>query len=455
MAWIPIKADSLRVGLYVRLDCRWFDHPLPRSTFKLTSQREIDIINKYRITRILYDPERSDPVPEEPEGATEAVPPVAIHQTVDDQSAGAAASSSATEAEQLADQTDPRNIKFGRMAQVRETRARLRNRAEEYMQDARRCAQGLSLVNAGQPEGFAIVDRMAERLLQSGAYVQPGLVFTGSQYATGTAPEAATEAMTAGAMAVMLGRHWDLGDRARRDLVLGAALHAVGMQRLLPSQRHETDDSKTLPGEQFRNYPTLGADMLRRLGTVSREIVEIVAQHRERLDGTGFPLGLGGAGISRSARAVGTIRLYQALTSESRSPRSLSPAEAVRVLYADHREGLGADVVDSFIATLTIYPPGSFIELTDDSIAFVISVNPENRLLPTVMILDHLEGTTEGEIVDLAVDGDPEVRGILETETLPPAAARFALGHVRGMTIDGSLPDPDEVASSREMPTYD
>lgn len=457
MAWLPIKPQGLRVGLYVRLDCRWFDHPLPRSTFKLTSQREIDIIIKYRISRILYDPERSDPVPEDPSADSMQTEPAADAATDIDPEAEAEAepetatetetdreTARVTEAEQLADESDPRNVKFGRMAEVRETRARLRNRAEEYLKDSRHCARGLSLVNAGEQSGYVLVEGLTERLLQAGEFVQPGLVFTGSQYSSGTAPEAATESMTAGAMAVMFARQSGFDARQRRHLVLGAELHAVGMQRLLPSQRHETDASATLPGEALRAYPALGAEMLRRLGVVPREVIEIVAQHRERLDGSGFPLGLKGDEISRSARAIGVIRLYQALTSESHAPHGLSPAEAVRLLYAEHRDALGVDVVEPFIATLTIYPPGSFVELTDDSVAFVVSVSLENRLLPTVMILDHLEGSTEGEIVDLALEGDPQVRRILERDALPPAAARFALGHVRGLTIDGSLPDPEQ-----------
>ena len=51
-------------------------------------------------------------------------------------------------------------------------------------------------------------------------------------------------------------------------------------------------------------------------------LAEIAVQHRERLDGSGYPKGLSGGAISRPARILGAVDAYQSM----REPRPHRPA---------------------------------------------------------------------------------------------------------------------------------
>ena len=73
-------------------------------------------------------------------------------------------------------------------------------------------------------------------------------------------------------------------------------------------------------------------------------------QHRERLDGSGYPRGLSGAAISRPARILGAADAYQAM----REPRPYRPArsadEAAAELRGDVKAGrLDADAVEAVL----------------------------------------------------------------------------------------------------------
>jgi len=61
MGLIPISAESLVVGLYIRLDHGWNEHPFLRNSFKISSPTDIGIIQKQGLTKISYDPASSDP----------------------------------------------------------------------------------------------------------------------------------------------------------------------------------------------------------------------------------------------------------------------------------------------------------------------------------------------------------------------------------------------------------
>jgi DNA-binding NarL/FixJ family response regulator len=76
----------------------------------------------------------------------------------------------------------------------------------------------------------------------------------------------------------------------------------------------------------------------------------IAVQHRERLDGSGYPRGLSGGAISREARILGAADAYQAM----REPRPYRPArtaaEAAAELRSDVRAGrLESDAVEAVL----------------------------------------------------------------------------------------------------------
>ena len=101
--------------------------------------------------------------------------------------------------------------------------------------------------------------------------------------------------------------------------------------------------------ERVRIHPYLTERMLHQSAALA-PLGAIAVQHRERLDGSGYPRGLSGAAISRPARILGAADAYQAM----REPRPHRPArsaeEAAAELRAEARAGrLDAEVVEAVL----------------------------------------------------------------------------------------------------------
>jgi HD-GYP domain-containing protein (c-di-GMP phosphodiesterase class II) len=101
--------------------------------------------------------------------------------------------------------------------------------------------------------------------------------------------------------------------------------------------------------ERVRLHPYLTERMLQQSDALA-PLGAIAVQHRERLDGSGYPRGLSGAAISHSARILGAADAYQAM----REPRPHRPErsadEAAAELRADVRAGrLDADAVEAVL----------------------------------------------------------------------------------------------------------
>jgi HD-GYP domain-containing protein (c-di-GMP phosphodiesterase class II) len=101
--------------------------------------------------------------------------------------------------------------------------------------------------------------------------------------------------------------------------------------------------------ERVRLHPYLTERMLQQ-SAVLAPLGAIAVQHRERLDGSGYPRGLTGSAISRPARIVGAADAYQAM----REPRPHRPErsadEAAAELRTEVKAGrLAADAVEAVL----------------------------------------------------------------------------------------------------------
>lgn len=112
-------------------------------------------------------------------------------------------------------------------------------------------------------------------------------------------------------LADALGADGDL----RRDLAIGGLLHDVGK---IATPDHILHKAEALDGEdlaELRRHPENGAALIGDIAFL-RGARELVLAHHERYDGRGYPHGLGGPAIPRSARIFAVADAFDALTTD-------------------------------------------------------------------------------------------------------------------------------------------
>jgi HD-GYP domain-containing protein (c-di-GMP phosphodiesterase class II) len=101
--------------------------------------------------------------------------------------------------------------------------------------------------------------------------------------------------------------------------------------------------------ERMRMQPYFTERMLQQ-SPVLAPLAAIAVQHRERLDGSGYPRALSGGAISRPARIVAAAEAYQAMRERRPYREARAPDEAARELRADARAGrFDAEVVEAVL----------------------------------------------------------------------------------------------------------
>jgi len=131
------------------------------------------------------------------------------------------------------------------------------------------------------------------------------------------------------------------------DLIRGAFLHDIGKigipDRILLKPGSLTQDEFEIMKTHVRHGLEITSGNRWLAGAALT-----IAQHHERYDGSGYPLGLRGAAISRGARVFAVADVFDALTSERAYRRPLTTDEALATIEHESARHFDPEVVAAF-----------------------------------------------------------------------------------------------------------
>lgn len=151
--------------------------------------------------------------------------------------------------------------------------------------------------------------------------------------------------------AVNTARLLALSDEDCRHLRHGSWLHDCGKIGVPESI---LNFNGPLSDEQMRvmqNHSRWGAEVAR-LARLPEAVVNIILNHHERFDGTGYPQGLRGEEIPYLARIVSIADFYDALSSDRPYRRAVPHEKAFGILYESRAKYVDPDILDVFAETI-------------------------------------------------------------------------------------------------------
>jgi putative nucleotidyltransferase with HDIG domain len=236
--------------------------------------------------------------------------------------------------------------------------------------------------------------------------------------------------LSASIWAVALGRQLGLPRHDLRALAIGCMLMDVGKLRvdpkLLTASRSLTEDE----ADSMRAHVAHGVEIVRESGMMNQDVLDIVAHHHERFDGSGYPQGLAGDEIPAFARIAAIVDTYDAMTSQRSHAAAVSPSHAIKMLYRSRNIEFQSELVEVFIQAVGIYPAGTIVELTTGEVGVVVSEYRTRRLKPKIMmVLDSRKyKLREPRMVDLSeVSDDPNAPPLAIARSLEPGAHNIDL----------------------------
>jgi putative nucleotidyltransferase with HDIG domain len=168
-------------------------------------------------------------------------------------------------------------------------------------------------------------------------------------------PFTATHSIGVATIAVGMSRVQGASDDAVRDIWRAGLLHDIGKlgisNTILDKPGKLTADEWRL----MREHPRYSAEILGRI-SVFKDLAPVAAAHHERLDGSGYHLGLSGAQLSRPARILAVADVCEALMADRPYRESMGTDRVIEIIDEEAAQGkLCAESVDSMKLFLETY----------------------------------------------------------------------------------------------------
>lgn len=123
------------------------------------------------------------------------------------------------------------------------------------------------------------------------------------------------------------------------DVGIGSLLHDYGMTFISSEVMDKPDALSKVEYYKVKQHAQLGYEFMKETGQYSEIALNIIRHHHERYDGNGYPCGLKGDAISRSAQVGAICDVYCALTMDRVYRKACSQAEALKIMAEEAQNG--------------------------------------------------------------------------------------------------------------------
>ncbi|WP_239188388.1 HD-GYP domain-containing protein [Candidatus Nitrotoga sp. HW29] len=186
---------------------------------------------------------------------------------------------------------------------------------------------------------------------------------------------------------IALGRHIGLPKDFLERLGITGLLLDIGNIKLPSDLLLKNERLSVEEFEIVKSHVSLGLEILKEIPNLHTDILEGIAQHHERENGSGYPAGLSKGNISLFGRMAAIVDSFTALTNARSHIKAVSAYDALKNISTMSGEYYLDSMVEQFIQTIGIFPVGSMVELSSGEVAVVISQSKVRRLKPRVLII--------------------------------------------------------------------
>jgi HD-GYP domain-containing protein (c-di-GMP phosphodiesterase class II) len=178
-----------------------------------------------------------------------------------------------------------------------------------------------------------------------------------------------------------------LSKKQIKDLGLAGLLQDIGKVKLSSDIMLKKGKLTKEEYEYAKMHVEESLKILEKTPDISSEVDELVAQHHERVDGSGYPKQLQDVQLSIPSQAAGLIDTYCAITSHKTYAKGVYHQQALEEIHRLSGKQFNEQLVDQLVQFMGMYPVSSLVELNTGEVAVVVQQNQVRRLLPRLMLL--------------------------------------------------------------------
>lgn len=172
-----------------------------------------------------------------------------------------------------------------------------------------------------------------------------------------------------------------------KELGLAGLLQDVGKVKLSSDVLLKEGKLTREEYEYAKKHVDESLKILDKTPDIPAAVIYLVAEHHERIDGSGYPNQLSDNQIKLTSQLAGLIDTYCAITSNKSYAKGVFHQEALDKIHQLAGKQFSNELVDQLVQFMGMYPVSSLVELNTGEVGVVIQQNQVRRLLPRLMLL--------------------------------------------------------------------
>lgn len=380
MATIKLTVDRIQPGLHIRLPLKWNDHPFLLNSFKIKDQEQVEIIRHLGVKFVYFNPEQSD------------VSPLPVHLGNLDTAKNDGELD--LEAKKLWQEKQKRIEKLSAyrrrvlqcekefersLARMRSVMTKIRNRPVTAVDEAKQLTEDIV-------DKLMCVDNVTLHLMNGNNEFED-IYF---------------HSLNVAVIAMMIGQAKGYSAEKLKALSFAALFHDMGKVKI-PTAIIRKQAPLTEPEANYLKLHTkYGLDLANQIEGFPETAKVVIAQHHELRDGSGYPKGLQGDEINEFAQIIIVANAFDNLCHPPVASEQKIPHAALSHLYKNCKHLYKEENLNILIKFMGVFPPGTVVQLSNNMVGLVISVNASKILFPNVLVYDPSVPRTQAPIIDLA-----------------------------------------------------
>jgi HD-GYP domain-containing protein (c-di-GMP phosphodiesterase class II) len=283
---------------------------------------------------------------------------------------------------------------------------------EQHTQNVSKLDDMFASLATGQGADLRIVESISSDTLMRATQDMDLFVCMGITPAADSYP--GRHSMHTAMLAMSIGATLGLDQRTLVELGLGCLIHDAGMLKI---DEQSFQSKKVLSADEFSEitkHPLRTFDLLEKnLDQVPASARMVAYQMHERCDGSGYPRGRLANQIHPLAKIAGVADTFTALVSRRPHRAGMLPYHAMVKMLQDVGAGLydGA-IVRALLNTVSLFPIGSFVALSDGRVGKVIRANVAAYDRPMLEVWARADLDSPPIVIDLGDESQRELRVI-------------------------------------------
>jgi len=203
----------------------------------------------------------------------------------------------------------------------------------------------------------------------------------------------------------MLGTWLNFSRQDLTRLTYAAFLHDVGKTKVNPNILNKSSKLTKSEFEEAKKHSIYSYELVKSIPYLDNSVSLGVLMHHERLDGSGYPLGLKEDKISTFAKIIGITDIFDAMTSDRIYSKRQNPFKVLEIMQHDCMGLLDYNYLSTFIKQMANYYTGEMVKLSDGSVGKIVKIDLNNISRPLISI--------DSNFIDLNKEKDLSIMELL------------------------------------------